>query len=354
MTRIVGGQTENPTPRDAVLPARETALDWLSTMLRIRRFEERAGEMYARAKIGGFLHLGIGEEAAIVGAVRALEDRDWLIATYRSHGHALARGTSPDAVMAELFGRTTGCSGGKGGSMHLFDLRRRFMGGWGIVGGNIPVGAGFAFACQYRGVDEVTLCVFGDGATNQGTFAETLNLASLWGLPIVFLIANNRFGMGTALERHSAVVDLVRKGSGFGVEGIRCDGMDVLDTFRATSEAVETVRGQRRPMIVEALTYRFRGHSMADPERYRTREEVERWRGRDPIQGLADRMRQDGLLDDSTFERLDADARAEVERAVEYADGSPEPAPRALWENAYALGGQVDGRSGDGKQEDGL
>lgn len=332
-----------PTGREGQLPDRERSLEWLGEMLRIRRFEERAGEMYARAKIGGFLHLAIGEEAAVVGSVRALEDRDWLISTYRSHGHALARGTSPDAVMAELFGRTTGCSGGRGGSMHLFDLSRRFMGGWGIVGGNIPIGAGFALSCSYRNIDEVTLCVFGDGATNQGTFAETMNLAALWNLPVVFLITNNRYGMGTAIERHSAVTDLVRKGSGFGVEGIRCDGMDVLDTFHAVSEAIETVRTQQKPMIVEALTYRFRGHSMADPERYRTREQVAKWRERDPIEGFAQRLREASMLDDAVLESLDAQARAAAEQAVEFADRSPLPTPEMLYDNVYALGGQVNG-----------
>ena len=331
MSERAGDPPDLQTERGGQLPERGTALEWLASMIGVRRFEERAGEMYARAKIGGFLHLAIGEEAAVVGAVRALEKRDWLISTYRSHGHALARGTNPDAVMAELFGRTTGCSGGRGGSMHLFDLERRFMGGWGIVGGNIPIGAGFALACSYRKSDEVTLCVFGDGATNQGTFAETMNLAALWGLPIVFLITNNRYGMGTAIERHSAVTDLVRKGSGFGVEGLRCDGMDVLDTFQAVTEALE------------ALTYRFRGHSMADPERYRTADQVAQWRKRDPIESFAERLKSASLLDDETLEGIDREARAAADAAVDFADRSPEPSPDTLYENVYALGGQVNG-----------
>src|SRR5436853_4478794 len=208
------------------LPAPEVAREWLQTMMLIRRFEERAGEMYARAKIGGFLHLSIGEEATIVGSARALRETDYLVSTYRSHGHALVRGTPPENVMAELFGRVDGCSGGRGGSMHMFDLQRRFMGGYGIVGGNLPIAAGLALASDYRGDDDVTLCMMGDGATNQGTFGETMNLAALWELPVVFMGVNNQFGMGTALARHSAVTDLSVKAGGFGVPGTRCDGMD--------------------------------------------------------------------------------------------------------------------------------
>ena len=326
------------------LPDPETAREWLSTMTLIRRFEERAGEMYTRAKIGGFLHLAIGEEAAVVGGARALSDRDWLISTYRSHGHAIARGTSPDAVMAELFGRATGCSGGRGGSMHLFDLQRRFMGGWGIVGGNIPIGAGFGLASSYRGNDEVTLCVFGDGATNQGTFAETMNLSALWRLPVVFLVTNNRYGMGTAIERHSAVTDLTRKGEGFGVEGMRCDGMDVLNTFETVSEAVAIARSEQRPILVEAMTYRFRGHSIADPQRYRTAEQVAEWKERDPIDSFATRLIEKGLLDQAAVEQIDATALATAEAAVSFADSSPEPEPDSLYDNIYALGGEVNGQ----------
>src|SRR3954463_14123107 len=193
---------------DHPLPEPAVATEWLATMLLIRRFEERAGEMYAKAKVGGFLHLAIGEEATIVGSVRALREADYLSSTYRSHGHALARGTSPDAVMAELFGKQDGLCRGRGGSMHMFDLERRFMGGYGIVGGNLPIAAGFGLASDYLGTDDVTLCTFGDGASNQGTFGETMNLAALWKLPVVFMVTNNQFGMGTALERHSAVTDL--------------------------------------------------------------------------------------------------------------------------------------------------
>jgi pyruvate dehydrogenase E1 component alpha subunit len=312
-------------------------------MMLIRRFEERAGEMYAKAKIGGFLHLAIGEEATIVGGCRALRDDDYLISTYRSHGHALVRGTPPGAVMAELFGREGGCCRGRGGSMHMFDLQRRFMGGYGIVGGNLPLGAGIALACDYRETDRATLCVFGDGAVNQGTFGETANLAALWQLPIVFMVTNNQFGMGTALERHSAVTDLMRRGEGFGIPGVRCDGMDVVETYETVSEALRAAREERRPTLVEAVTYRFRGHSMADPEEYRTKEQVEEWRRRDPIEVFGSRLVEAGVLEEDERSGLDREATEEVDRAVEFADASPFPAPESLYDDVYVLGDQVSG-----------
>src|SRR5947208_8775542 len=307
------------------LPAPEVAREWLQTMMLIRRFEERAGEMYARAKIGGFLHLSIGGEATIVGSARALRESDYLISTYRSHGHALVRGTPPESVMAELFGRVDGCSRGRGGSMHMFDGSRRFMGGYGIVGGNLPIAAGIALACDYKGSDDLTLCTFGDGASNQGTFGETLNLAALWRLPVLFMVTNNQFGMGTALRRHSAVTDLQRKGESLGVPGMRCDGMDVLDTHGVVSESVERVREERRPLLVEAVTYRFRGHSMADPEQYRSREEVAQWRRRDPIPAFAGRLVAEGVIEEADRERIDGEAMERVDAAVVFAEASPLP-----------------------------
>ncbi len=333
------------------LPAPEVAREWLATMLLIRRFEERAGEMYAKAKVGGFLHLAIGEEATIVGAVRALRDQDYLISTYRSHGHALVRGTPPEAVMAELFGRVDGTSRGRGGSMHMFDLERRFMGGYGIVGGNLPIGAGHALASDYLGTEDVTLCVFGDGASNQGTFGETMNLAALWRLPIVFMVTNNQFGMGTALERHSAVTDLKRKGEGFGVPGLECDGMDVVDTYTVIGEAVRLAREERQPMLVEAETYRFRGHSMADPEEYRTKEQVAEWRERDPLITFGDRLVAEGVLSQEERERMDAEAIERVDEAVRFADASAFPPPEALYDDVYVLGGQVRGLYSYGEAE---
>ena len=362
--RVVEAKADPERPHAPALPEPQAAREWLEAMVLIRRFEERAGEMYAKAKVGGFLHLAIGEEATIVGAVRALRDSDYLISTYRSHGHALARGTPPDAVMAELFGKQTGCCKGRGGSMHMFDLSRRFMGGYGIVGGNLPIAAGFALACDYRGGDEVTLCKFGDGASNQGTFGETMNLAALWRLPVVFMVTNNQFGMGTSLERHSAVTDLQVKGEGFGVPGVECDGMDVLDTHRVVTEALRQAREERRPVLVEAITYRFRGHSMADPEEYRTKEQVAQWRERDPITSFDARLREAGVLADGDLEAIDAAAMARVDEAVAFADASPFPAPESLYDDVYALGAQVrgwysldergaDARRGEDLREDG-
>jgi pyruvate dehydrogenase E1 component alpha subunit len=332
-----------PSVPEPSLPEPASAREWLATMALIRRFEERAGEMYARAKIGGFLHLSIGEEATIVGSARALADSDYLISTYRSHGHALVRGTPPENVMAELFGRVDGCSGGRGGSMHMFDLARRFMGGYGIVGGNLPIAAGIALASDYKGTDEVTLCVFGDGASNQGTFGETLNIAALWRLPVVFMVTNNQFGMGTALRRHSAVTDLQRKGESLGVPGMRCDGMDVLDTYAVVAEAVRRVREEHRPVLVEAVTYRFRGHSMADPEQYRTKEEVAQWRERDPIPAFAERLVRDGAIERAEYERIDAEALARVDGAVDFAEASPFPAAESLYDDVYVLEREVRG-----------
>ncbi len=332
-----------PSTQPAELPEPEAAIEWLNTMMLIRRFEERAGEMYAKAKVGGFLHLAIGEEATIVGSTRALRDADYLISTYRSHGHTLTRGSDPNRVMAELFGRVDGLCKGRGGSMHMFDLERRFMGGYGIVGGNLPLAAGFALTSDYLGTEDATLCQFGDGASNQGTFGETMNLAALWSLPVVFMITNNQFGMGTALERHSAMTDLLRKGEGFGVPGMRCDGMDVMDTYNVTTEALRIAREERRPVLVEAVTYRFRGHSMADPEEYRTKEQVDEWRKRDPLAVFGDQLVAAGILDEAERERMDRATIARVDEAVAFADASPHPSPNALYEDIYVLGDQVRG-----------
>jgi pyruvate dehydrogenase E1 component alpha subunit len=320
---------------------RETCERILARMLLIRRFEERSGEMYAKAKIGGFLHLCIGEEATIVGAAEALRETDYLLSTYREHGHALARGTPPGAVMAELFGKVDGCSGGRGGSMHLFDMERRLLGGYGIVGGNLPLAAGVALASDYEGTDDATLCMFGDGATNQGTFGETMNLAALWKLPIVFMVVNNQFGMGTALERHSAVTDLSRKAEGYGVPGSRCDGMDVLDVRRSVGEAIDRARERREPQLVEAVTYRYRGHSMADPEQYRSKDEVEEWRQRDPLVTFPRWLVDEDVLTQDDVDRLDEQARATVEEAVEFAEASPFPELDSLYDDIYVIGEQV-------------
>jgi pyruvate dehydrogenase E1 component alpha subunit len=325
------------------LPDKDAAVAILERMVLIRRFEERAGEMYAKAKIGGFLHLCIGEEATIVGAVNAMRDEDYLMSTYREHGQALARGTEPERVMAELFGRVDGVSKGRGGSMHLFDWERRFLGGYGIVGGNLPLATGVALACDYMDTEDAIVCMFGDGASNQGTFGESMNLAALWKLPVVFMVINNQFGMGTSLERHSAVTDLSKKAEGFGVPGARCDGMDVLDVHSAIGEALRKAREDRQPQLVEAVTYRFRGHSMADPEEYRSKDEVEEWRKRDPINVFKGRMVDEGLISDEDYEKMDEAAVKQVDEAVSFADNSPFPDLDSLYDDIYVYGEQVQG-----------
>ncbi|HEY6692288.1 MAG TPA: pyruvate dehydrogenase (acetyl-transferring) E1 component subunit alpha [Solirubrobacteraceae bacterium] len=323
------------------LPDKETCETVLAKMMLIRRFEERAGEMYAKAKIGGFLHLCIGEEATVVGGTQALRDTDYLMSTYREHGQALARGTEPKSVMAELFGRQTGCSKGRGGSMHLFDWDKRFLGGYGIVGGSLPLSAGVALANDYLGNEDVILSMMGDGATNQGTFSETMNLAALWKLPVVFVIINNQFGMGTALHRHSAVTDLSLKSEGFGVPGTRCDGMDVLDVHSVVTEALRCAREERKPQLVEAVTYRYRGHSMADPEEYRTKEEVEEWRRRDPIKTFADRLVDEDVLTQEDIDKFDEQAIETVDEAVKFADESPFPVLDSLYDDIYVFDSDV-------------
>jgi pyruvate dehydrogenase E1 component alpha subunit len=336
-----GPRTTGVAAASRSLPDRDTCVEILARMQLIRRFEERAGEMYAKARIGGFLHLCIGEEATVVGATQALRDTDYLLSTYREHGHALARGTPPGAVMAELFGKVDGCCGGRGGSMHLFDAERRLLGGYGIVGGNLPLAAGVALASDYTGTDDATLCMFGDGATNQGTFGETMNLAALWSLPVVFMVINNQFGMGTALERHSAVTDLSRKADGYGVPGSRCDGMDVLDVHDRVAAALERARERREPQLVEAVTYRYRGHSMADPEEYRTKEEVERWRASDPLSTFPTRLVEEGVLSEEEVRELDERAVARVDAAVDFAERSPFPDLDSLYDDIYVIGDQV-------------
>src|SRR3954447_8484408 len=321
------------------LPAEQTCPLILEKMLLIRRFEERAGEMYAKAKIGGFLHLCIGEEATIVGATQALEETDYLMSTYREHGQALARGMPAQEVMAELFGKATGCSKGRGGSMHLFDWERRFLGGYGIVGGSLPLSAGVALAADYSETEDAVLSMMGDGATNQGTFGETMNFAALWDLPVVFLVINNQFGMGTALERHSAVTDLSQKSQGYGVPGVKCDGMDLFDVHAVVSEALEKARKDRAPQLVEAVTYRYRGHSMADPEEHRTKEEVKEGEGRDPTATFSERLQDEGGFKDDQIEKLDKKAVEEVDEAVKFADESPFPDLDSLYDDIYVLEG---------------
>jgi pyruvate dehydrogenase E1 component alpha subunit len=268
---------------------------------------------------------------------------DYLIGTYRTHGHAIARGTDPRNVMAELFGREDGCSRGRGGSMHIFDLERRFMGGYGIVGGNLPLAAGLALACELKDEDLVTVCMFGDGASNTGNFGETMNLTALWRLPVVFLVENNLYGMGTSIERHSAVTDLSRKAEGLGVPGVRVDGMDVLAVRETVAEHVRIAREERQPTLVEAFTYRYRGHSAADPEVYRSKEEVEEWRQKDPVKVFRDRLLAEDVISEDYLEELRERLERQVMDAVEFADNSPEPPLESLYDHLYVVGDQVRG-----------
>jgi pyruvate dehydrogenase E1 component subunit alpha len=325
------------------LPDEATCRELLSQMALIRRFEEEAGRQYQRAKAGGFLHLAIGEEATIVGTTSVMRPDDYLIGTYRTHGHAIARGTDPKRVMAELFGRVDGTSGGRGGSMHIFDLECRFMGGYGIVGGNLPLAAGLALASDYKGTDEVTVCMFGDGASNTGNFGETMNMAALWSLPVVFLVENNLYGMGTALERHSAVPDLSHKAEGLGVPGVRVDGMDVLAVREVVTEHIRIAREDRKPTLIEAFTYRYRGHSAADPEVYREKEEVEEWQRKDPIESFGRRLVKEKVLSEEEIQAIREEADRTVTEAVEFADNSPEPPLDSLYDHLYVLGDQVPG-----------
>jgi len=305
---------------------RNHALELLRQMLRIRRFEEKTAELYSLGKIRGFLHLYIGEEAVAVGALQALGPEDAVVATYREHGHALVRGTPAGSLMAELYGKANGCARGRGGSMHFFDASRRFYGGLAIVGGGLPVAVGLALADKLQGRPRVTACFFGDGAVAEGEFHESLNLAALWKLPVLFLCENNLYAMGTALARHQSQTDIARKAQAYNLPGEAVDGMDVLAVEAATAGAVETVRGGGGPYLLEYRTYRFRAHSMYDAERYRTKDEVEQWKQRDPIAAFEGLLREWKCLTSDDLAAIEADIAAEIDKAVAFAEaGAWEP-----------------------------
>jgi pyruvate dehydrogenase E1 component subunit alpha len=306
---------------------REHALHLLREMTRIRRFEEACVELYSATKIRGFLHLYIGEEAVATGAMQALGDDDAIVATYREHGHALVRGVPARELMAEMMGRLEGCCRGRGGSMHIFDAARRFYGGNAIVGGGLPLAVGLALADQMAGRgDRVTACFFGEGAVAEGEFHESLNLAALWRLPVLFLCENNRYAMGTALERSESETDLALKAAAYEVPAWRADGMDVLDVEQAVRRAAAMVRGGEGPVFVELRTYRFRAHSMYDPDLYRSKDEVAAWRERDPLVTFPAQLREQGLLDDDAASAIDDEVAREVADAVAFAEaGTPEP-----------------------------
>jgi pyruvate dehydrogenase E1 component alpha subunit len=302
---------------------RERALGLLDDMLLVRRFEERCVELYSAQKIRGFLHLYIGEEAVAAGALRAFGPDDAIVATYREHGHALLRGVSPGAVMAEMFGKASGCARGRGGSMHLFSVEKRFYGGNAIVGGGLPIAVGLALADKLQGRRRVTACFFGDGAAEEGEFHESLNLASLWRLPVLFLCENNLYAMGTALARHAAEPEIFRRAAAYRMPGSAVDGMDVLAVEDATAEAAGAVRSGEGPRLLEFRTYRFRAHSMYDPDRYRAKAEVEEWKKRDPIPAFFRRMEQAGVLSAADLARVEEQVAARVAAAVAEADAGP-------------------------------
>ncbi|WP_200834743.1 pyruvate dehydrogenase (acetyl-transferring) E1 component subunit alpha [Amycolatopsis alkalitolerans] len=303
-------------------PAKER-LELLRQMVRIRRFEERCVELYSAGNIRGFMHLCIGEEAIAAGVLHEVGPEDAIVSTYREHGHALARGLPMDAVLAEMYGRTTGTSRGRGGSMHLFDVKRRFYGGNAIVGGGLPLAVGLALATAMTGRPLVTVCLFGDGAVAEGEFHECLNLAALWHLPILFCCENNLYAMGTALARAQAETDLALRAASYGLTAWPVDGMDALAVADATGRAVEAIRGGAGPHFLELKTYRFRAHSMYDADRYRTKEEIARWKERDPIPALAATMRADGELTDDDYGALESEVDKEIDGAVAAAEAGP-------------------------------
>ncbi|HVN88234.1 MAG TPA: pyruvate dehydrogenase (acetyl-transferring) E1 component subunit alpha [Candidatus Binataceae bacterium] len=311
-------------------------LDLYRRMVLIRRFEEKTAEMYSRGKITGFCHLYAGEEAVAVGAIAALYDKDYVVSTYREHGHCLAKGASPRAVMAELFGKATGLSRGHGGSMHLFDPNLRFMGGYAIVGGGLPIAAGLGLSISYREEPEVVCCFFGDGALPQGAFHESLNLASLWKLPVIFICENNFYGMGTMVQNAICQEELYRFAEPYKMPGVRVDGMNVLEVYRAATEAATRAREGDGPSLIEAVTYRFRGHSMSDPAEYRSRREERIWQERDPIKGLRRRLLQDHRVAENQLDQIDNEVNEVIEDAVKFAEESPEPGIETLGKYVYA------------------
>ncbi len=303
--------------------SRDHALSLLFEMLRIRRFEEKCAELYSVGKIRGFLHLYIGEEAVAVGAMQSLTAEDAIFSTYREHGHALVRGISAGAVMAEMYGKANGCSRGRGGSMHLFDASRRFYGGSAIVGGHLPLAVGWALADKMQNRQRIAMCFFGDGAVAEGAFHESLNLAALWKLPVLFVCENNQYAMGTAIARAHSCIDISQKASGYGIAAETIDGMDVLAVEEATRLALDTVRCGAGPYLLEAITYRFRAHSMYDAELYRTKAEVEEWKKRDPINLFVGRSRERGLLTDADLADSERRIAAEIADAIAFAEAGP-------------------------------
>ncbi len=316
---------------------KDQLLAMLRDMLIIRRFEEKAAQAYGLKKIGGFCHLYNGQEGVVVGAVAALDmKKDYLLTAYRDHGHAIATGMDPKVIMAELFGKEAGCSRGKGGSMHMFDVEKHMLGGNGIVGGQIPVATGVAFMQMYKKTGGVTLCFFGDGAIHQGAFHESANLASIWNLPVIYIVENNHFGMGTAVKRVSAVEDFDVKAKGYNMTGTTVNGMDVIEVHKAIKKVADTARKDGRPALLDIKTYRYKGHSMSDPAKYRTKEELEEFKQQDPILMLKKDLLDAEMITEKKFEELDKEAKAIAKQAEEFAEESPEPPLESRFEDIYA------------------
>ena len=334
----MGTATKPGKPKGVDQAAADQYRQWLRQMLLIRRFEEKTGEAYSLGKIGGFCHLYIGQEAVGVGTMAALREDDYITASYREHGQALARGMSPRGIMAELFGKAEGCSAGKGGSMHLFDASRGFLGGHGIVGGHIPLTTGMAFAAKYRNTDQVAICYFGEAAVNNGAFHEALNMAALWKLPAIYICENNRYGMGTALERASAIYDISERACSYDMANEVVDGQDLLAVKAAMDRAVGRARADKLPTLLEIRTYRFMGHSMSDPihGHYRTKEEVEEQRLRDPIALWSQKLIADGIMTEDEIKAMDKGVLEEVEDAYQFAEQAADPAPEELFTDVYA------------------
>lgn len=313
---------------------RETLLDWYRQMVLIRRFEQRSAELYQQGKIGGFLHLYIGQEAVAVGSIAAKQEGDHVITAYRDHGHALAIGSDVNAVMAELQGKKTGISKGKGGSMHLADVERNYWGGYAVVGGHLPLATGLALAEQYRETDNAVLCYMGDGATNIGYFHESVNLSGVWDLPLLWIVENNNYGMGTSVDRASAA-PIVEKATAYGMKGEQIDGMDIVKVHEATQAALQKIRDGEGPQFLEMVTYRYEGHSMGDPLRYRTKEEVEKWREEDPIGILERHILEQEAAGEDDLEAIDEEVEQVIEEAVQFAEESPLPDAEDLYRDIY-------------------
>jgi len=315
---------------------KEQQLDLYYQMVLIRRVEERGAELYQAGKIGGFMHLYIGQEAVSTGLIAAREPRDRVITAYRDHGVALNCGISANEVMAELLGKVTGTSKGKGGSMHMASVEKNMWGGHAIVGGHLPIASGLALGDQYAGNDNVTICMFGDGATNIGYFHEALNVAKTWGLRVLWVCENNMYGMGTSVERASAVSEIRQRAEGYDMKSGRVDGMDVMKVYEASKEAIDYVRGNSQPYLLEAVTYRYRGHSMGDPERYRKQDEVKKWQENDPIGIFRKHLMEKKTATAKALDEIEARVEDEVNKAVEFAETSPEPSMEELFKDVYA------------------